>query len=1697
MHPLRHYLLGLFLLLIGTTLQAQEIWKPVGTAINGQSNENLGGAISLSADGNIMAIGSTGANSSTGAVRVYQRSGNNWVLMGTTLNGLGTSDNFGSSVSLSADGLTLAVGARTSDEGFPEFSTAGYVKVFTWSGSAWVQKGAMLSAVEASEFFGNSVSLSADGTFLAVGAPNYNGAESSLGTVRVYEWNGTSWSKIGSDIIGTANAENFGTVVSISVTGNDKVLAVSSPFYESVNGSFDVAGKVSIFRESDGSWSGSWTNPQVIVGNPDDNLGLGLALSGDGNRLAIGAPKNEFGFSSLQGFVQVYEYQSTAWVQLGSNLTAQTDAGEPIEFDSFGKSVALSNDGNSIIIGAPVDIADLSPTGRAEVYSWDGNDWLPVSDDIVGLTEFSSTGAAVAMSADASLVAVGAPNGDGSVRAFTLGLPDLEGPIVQLSANKTAIKDDTPFELTITFNEPVLDFNIGDITVTNGNVTALGPAGIENTYLATIVSTAEADLTIQILENALTDEAGNGNSASAVLTIIFDNVAPTIELVGSLIGEAPYTFSITFSEPVVSFTEAQVLIINGSKQNFSGSGLEYSVEVIPTTGDLAIGIVEETVFDEAGNGNEAAYLFFDRTAPNVTISSSAETINNLVKIPITLTFNEEVKDFTDEVITVTNGTPSNVVRDSDRVFTAEISPLADGELSISLAANVVEDLAGNGNNASNTFTITSDRTGPTVQFAQLPAFNNGSSFTGLLIFNESIGAGSLTLADIQVSNASITNLEGPNQLGNSFVANFTVQPTGAGDMVFTVPAEAVTDALGNLSSAAESVTVILDNVAPTVVVNAPATVLGTQAFEVSFQFSEKVSGFVAADVEIVGGALGELSTEDEINFSGSLTPSVNAASISISVPAQVAQDLALNFNTASAMVTVEVDVPPTITILNAPAARNATPFTITVQFSEPVDDFSLADISLINATGSDFNGSGATYTALVTPSGAGDITISIAANVATDAGGNGNLAAEPVTVTFDNVAPVLTITGAPADVLRFIEPITLTFTFSEAVTGFTIDDIAVTNATKANFTSTSASVYTATLTPINEGNFTASVAANAATDAAGNGNNAVSVSMTYDRKYSGGTGTAADPYLIANEADLRELSASTADYSAHFKQTADIKMGAEAFTPIGQEMNRFKGTYDGSGFVIDGLSNINPSSINEVSLFGDVENAVLKNMGITSLNINTDKGFSGIVTRSFGLTMSNCYVTGNVSSTASVAGLVGYAFENEFIVENSFTDINISGFYTSGLVASITSSVDNAIIRNSYSLSSLDSRAITNTPHVQGALINSLHTANASVENTYFAGAAKSPSVAMYGIVAVFILSLDIVKNSFWDKELTGIEGAFGGGTPLTTTQLKTLETFTDAGWDFTNTWHFPFNYPVLKWQVDRMREFTISGKVIDQNGNAFTAGSVTAYVFGGESKTVRLDAQGRYTLDLPKGFYSLYVTPDTDAQLVTFYGNTNNLFKAKLIFYNHSGVDVKMIAKSQINLLDGNGRVSGKVVSRAGGGNRIIQGRVASGDPLAGVSVMLIRVSDEQVMTTVITDANGDFEITGIPAGEYKLVVFIAGIATDLSNNTLRFEEGGTDLVVSALVSEDGVELTIESVLGLADQIPVKFYPNPARNFVNIEVSGEVTLKVYNLTGVVIIEQTVTNSTVLDVTGLKAGIHLIEISNASGRTVRKLLKSN
>ena len=173
---------------------------------------------------------------------VHHKKSTDFSQMGLDIDGEATPDHSGRSVSLSSDGTIVAIGAYANgNDG--SYLYHGHVRVYVWNGSAWVQRGGDIDGEAADDNSGISVSLSSDGTIVAIGAYGNDGNGSSAGHVRVYEWNGSAWDKRGDDIDGEAAGDYSG--ISVSLSSDGTIVAIGAPQNE---GTSRLAGHVRVYK---------------------------------------------------------------------------------------------------------------------------------------------------------------------------------------------------------------------------------------------------------------------------------------------------------------------------------------------------------------------------------------------------------------------------------------------------------------------------------------------------------------------------------------------------------------------------------------------------------------------------------------------------------------------------------------------------------------------------------------------------------------------------------------------------------------------------------------------------------------------------------------------------------------------------------------------------------------------------------------------------------------------------------------------------------------------------------------------------------------------------------------------------------------------------------------------------------------------------------------------------------------------------------------------------------------------------------------------------------------------------------------------------------------------------------------------------------------------------------------------------------
>jgi hypothetical protein len=389
-------------------------------ASNTDSSDQFGYSVALSGDGNTLAVGAnleasnaTGIDGDqsdnsapgAGAVYVFLRMNGEWSQQAyLKASNSGGGDVFGYQIALNFDGDSLVVTAQGEDSAAPGINLdqinndapgAGAAYVFARSGAAWSQQAYLKSAnPEENDLFGSSVAMSDDGNTIIVGALDEDGGQAMVngdgsdnsargsGAAYVFARNSGRWSQEGYlKGSNTQAADAFGAAVAISADGN--TVAVGAPDENNTSAGANAAlghrvglsarnehsfGSTYIFARQSGTWEQqAYLKPSHL--GQYDQFGTRVALSGDGNVLAVGVPLEDSSAAGLNGsrqddesggteFGAVYLYTRDNGRWSDHNYVKAPNAGV---YDEFGSVIALNADGSTMIVGARFE--DSAATG--------------------------------------------------------------------------------------------------------------------------------------------------------------------------------------------------------------------------------------------------------------------------------------------------------------------------------------------------------------------------------------------------------------------------------------------------------------------------------------------------------------------------------------------------------------------------------------------------------------------------------------------------------------------------------------------------------------------------------------------------------------------------------------------------------------------------------------------------------------------------------------------------------------------------------------------------------------------------------------------------------------------------------------------------------------------------------------------------------------------------------------------------------------------------------------------------------------------------------------------------------------------------------------------------------------------------------------------------------------------------------------
>lgn len=337
--------------------ELRDAWDKIGDDIIGDAGDNLGWSLGITEDGESIIVGAPGNDNNgrgSGMAKVYvldKATGEEkWIQKGQTMYGSQAFDEFGYSVDIKDGGQVIAVGSPGEDLSDGSLGEVGAVRVYKWtSSSKWAVISGVIEGTDASGRFGESLSLSQVGN-LAIGAPY---AQNSAGAVTMVRYNATdaTWQRTGPIQRNTEIKEGdlFGYAVSVSFDGS--TVAIGAPRHKgNDNNLLKRSGAVTVHKYDQGKNEWSQIGNEIVGDSGGDEAGTSVHMSDSGEEVAIGSPYSGGANAPESGHISVFSYDSSlGWRQMDIDIYGKSS------YNHLGKSVALSGNGQQVMGGAPTE----------------------------------------------------------------------------------------------------------------------------------------------------------------------------------------------------------------------------------------------------------------------------------------------------------------------------------------------------------------------------------------------------------------------------------------------------------------------------------------------------------------------------------------------------------------------------------------------------------------------------------------------------------------------------------------------------------------------------------------------------------------------------------------------------------------------------------------------------------------------------------------------------------------------------------------------------------------------------------------------------------------------------------------------------------------------------------------------------------------------------------------------------------------------------------------------------------------------------------------------------------------------------------------------------------------------------------------------------------------------------------------------
>ena len=600
----------------------------------------------------------------------------------------------------------------------------------------------------------------------------------------------------------------------------------------------------------------------------------------------------------------------------------------------------------------------------------------------------------------------------------------------------------------------------------------------------------------------------DGSGLSLDLTAVANNRISGVEEI-DLTGSGDNTLTLTHREVLKLSPDSNTLVVRSNAGDIVNIGSGWTSQAAEVIGPDRFRVYSE---------GQAILKLQDSIPPTATIVVSDNSLLLGETSLVTITFSEAVTDFTNADLTIQNGTLTTVLTTDDGVtWTATLTPaegVADATNVITLNNATITDTAGlpgTGTTDSNNYAVDTHRPTATIVVGDILL---GLSETSLvtITFNESVTGFSNT--DLIIASGTLTDV-GTLDGGTTWTAMLT-PPADTFDNtnVIVLSNSGVQNAVGNFGQGTtNSNNYVVDTLRPTVTIDVAESVLSTvQTSGVTFTFSEPVTSFDNADIQVANGVLSTVTTLDGgTTWTATLTPDSNLLDTTnvISVLMSGVLDAAGNSGTGttnSDNYSIDTQRPTALISLSDTSLGLGETSLVTITFSEVVISFSNADVQAVNGTLTNFSSSdgGITWTSTLTPAAnTSDTTnvITLSNSGLTDLAGNpgvGNTGSENYEVL--TLRPTATVTMADTSIIVG-ETSLVTINFSEVVTGFSNADLIIPNGSLTTVASTNGGrTWTATYSPnadVTDTSNTISVQLTGVTNSLGNTGTGTAVSANF------------------------------------------------------------------------------------------------------------------------------------------------------------------------------------------------------------------------------------------------------------------------------------------------------------------------------------------------------------------------------------------------------------------------------------------------------------------------------------------------------------------------------------------------------------------------------------------------------------------------